>query len=903
QLDSLRDITKSAIGAKDNDALSKPIFEGTLLWGRDLDGKAVLIEDWRKKVMATSKQDRLQMLKDANRITPAQLQELAKMNNIQANRFINGIIDEEVSAGLVWTDSELRSKFDLSDEQIELYREFRSATDKSLDSLTRSDMLRRLGKDANDIEAAVMEAGTLREAVFNIEQHINSLIKASPKKEKALKQTLKDIKESQFRTNKLMDDGYAPLSRFGQYTVDVVDSDGNREYFGMFESAYEARKMEAEMKALYDDPATHTVSRGTLSNEEFKLFAGVTPETAELFGEMLGLDATGDKAADEAFQEYLKRTKNNRSAMKRLMHRKGIKGYSEDVGRVLASFIYSNARHTSAALNMSNIDRAITDIPKGEGQLKDAAVKLAEYIKNPQEEAQLMRGWMFAQYLGGSIASAVVNITQPIAVSFPYLSQFGGAVKAASQLGKASSDWTKAFKDKDRGHFEPDLLAAIERAEADGTLSPQEVHNLLKQASGKNPLSAGDGTKVGDARALAGNTLSRVSLAWGSLFSGAEQINRRVTFVAAYRLAKEQGMDNPAEFATKSIKETQFVYNKASRMNWGRGAVGGTLMTFKTYTVSYIELMHRLWNQGEKGSVERAQGRKATMIMLGVMFMLSGSGGLPFMEDAEDLIDGIGQIMGYNLSSKKARQDFLDAWFGEMLGDFLESGASTLPGSPTDVSGRLGLGNLIPGTGILKERTNNTRDVLEIAGPAGDFAGRIATGTRDIAKGVANLDATSLKKGALEFAPTAVRNAVKGVDMASSGIYKDTKGYKVTDVSPVDAAFKFAGFQPLKVSKIQEANYLGQTATSYYSLRASNIRALWAAGVVEGNSSKVADAKAAVKDWNEKNPDQKIVIRPTDIARRVREMKMDKSERVTKLAPKSMRAQMASDFSQVRDGF
>ena len=902
QLDSLRDITKSAIGAKDNEALSKPIFEGTLLWGRDLNGKAVLIEDWRKKVMSASKQDRLQMLKDANRITPAQLQELAKMNNIQANRFINGIIDEEVNAGLVWKDSELRSKFDLSDEQIELYREFRSATDKSLDSLTRSDMLRRLGKDANDIETAVMEAGTLREAVYNIEQHINSLIKASPKKEKALKQTLKDIKESQFRTNKLIDDGYAPLSRFGQYTVDVVDADGNREYFGMFESAYEARKMEAEMKSLYDGDG-YTVSRGALSKEEFKLFAGVTPETAELFGEMMGLDATGDKAADDAFQEYLRRTKNNRSTMKRLMHRKGIKGYSEDVGRVLASFVYSNARHTSAALNMGNLDRSIQDIPKGEGQLKDAAVKLAEYIKNPQEEGNVIRGWMFAQYLGGSVASAAVNITQPIAVSFPYLSQFGGAVKAASQLNKASGDWMKAFIDKSRSHFEPDLLAAIEKAEADGTLSPQEVHNLLKQASGKNPLSAGDGTKVGDARALAGNALSRVSLAWGSLFSGAEQINRRVTFVAAYRLAKEQGMDNPADFATKSIKETQFVYNKASRMNWGRGAVGGTLMTFKTYTVSYIELMHRLWNQGEKGSVERAQGRKATMIMLGVMFMLSGSGGLPFMEDAEDLIDGIGQIMGYNLSSKKARQDFLDAWFGEMLGDFLESGASTLPGSPTDVSGRLGLGNLIPGTGILKERTNNTRDVLEIAGPAGDFAGRIATGTRDIAKGVANLDATSLKKGALEFSPTAVRNAVKGIDMGASGIYKDTKGYKVTDVSPVDAAFKFAGFQPLKVSKIQEANYLGQTATSFYSLRASNIRALWAAGVVEGNQSKVADARAAVKDWNAKNPDQKIVIKPTDIARRVREMKMDKSERVTKLAPKSMRAQMAQDFSQVRDGF
>lgn len=901
QLDSIRDITKSAIGAKDNDAISKPIFEGTLLWGRDLDGKAVLVDDWRKKVMATSKQDRLQMLKDANRITPAQLQELAKMNNIQANRFINGIIDEEVNAGLVWTDSELRSKFDLSDEQIELYREFRSATDKSLDSLTRSDMLKQLGKDGQDIEAAVMEAGTLREAVYNIEQHINNLIQASPKKEKALKQTLKGIKESQYRTNKLMDDGYAPLSRFGQYTVDVVDKDGNREYFGMFESAYEARKMKAEMDALYGNDDDFTVTQGALSNEEFKLFAGVTPETAELFGEMLGLDATGDKEADAAFQEYLRRTKNNRSAMKRLMHRKGIKGYSEDVGRVLASFIYSNARHTSAALNMGNIDRSIQDIPKGEGQLKDAAVKLAEYIKNPQEEGQLIRGWMFAQYLGGSVASAAVNLTQPIAVSFPYLSQFGGAVKAAKELSRSSSDWAKSLRNRNNDHFEADLQEAIERAEADGTLSPQEVHNLLKQASGKNPLRAGDGTKVGDAKAMAGNAISRVSLAWGTLFSAAEQVNRRVTFVAAYRMAKDQGMSNPAEFATKSIKETQFVYNKASRMRWGRGAVGGTLMTFKTYTVSYMELMHRLWTQGEKGSPERKQGRQAVGIMIGTLLLLGGAGGLPFMEDAEDLIDGIGQIMGYNFSSKKVRQEFLDDWVGEFAGDFIDGGISSVSGSPTDVSGRLGLGNLIPGTGVFKERTSNTRDALELLGPAGDFVGRVASGSRSIAKGVANLDDNELKKGALEFTPVAVRNAIKGVDMATSGIYKDTKGYKVADVSPVDAAFKGLGFQPRDISKIQEANYLGQSATSYYNLRASNIRALWAAGVVEGNQAKVADARAAVKDWNAKNPDQKIIIRPTDIARRVREMRMDKADRVIKRAPRTARSGMAQELNNVRD--
>ena len=894
QLDSLKDIAKSAIGAKDNDAISKPIFEGTLLWGRDLNGKAVLIEDWRKKVMAASKQDRLQMLRDAGRITPAQEAELATLNATQADRFINGIIDEEVNAGLVWTDSELRSKFNLNDDQIALYREFRAATDNSLDSLTRSDMLRKLGKNAADIETEVMQASSLRRAVHIIEEHINKLSTDEPKKAKAFAKNLADIKLSAARTNKLIADGYAPLSRFGQYTVDVVDSDGNREYFGMFESAYDARKMKAEMDALYSSDDGFSVTQGALSKEEFKMFSGVTPETAELFGEMLGLDATGDKAADDAFQEFLRRTKNNRSAMKRLMHRKGIKGYSEDVGRVLASFIYSNARHTSAGLNMGNIDRSIEDIPKGEGQLKDAAVKLAQYIKNPQEEGSVIRGWMFAQYLGGSIASAVVNLTQPIAVSFPYLSQFGGAKKSAAELSRAANDWAK------KKTFAPDLQKAIKDAEADGTLSPQEVHNLLRQARGDNPLRAGDGTKYGDSKAALQNGASRLSLMWGSLFSLAEQINRRVTFVAAYRMAQDQGIADPAAFARKSIKETQFVYNKASRMQWGRGAIGGTLMTFKTYSVSYIELMHRLWTQGEKGSPERQAGRKAAWLMMGTLFLLGGGGGLPFMEDAEDLIDGAGQIMGYNFSSRKKREEVLDAVFGEMLGDFLESGISGIPGAPTDVSARLGMDDLIPGTGVFKQRTNNTRDVLELGGPAGDFIARVGSGSRSILKGAVSGDVNQIGRGALELSPVAVKNAIKGSNMLATGTYKDTRGYKVDDVTPIDAAFKAIGFQPKDISKIQSAAWLSQSNTAYYNLRASEIRALWASGIVDGNKSKVDDARAALKEWNRKNPDQKIVIRPTDIQRRIREMKMNKSDRITKLAPKSMRGQIQDDFAAAR---
>ena len=83
--------------------------------------------------------------------------------------------------------------------------------------------------------------------------------------------------------------------------------------------------------------------------------------------------------------------------MKRLIHRQGIAGFSEDVGRVLASFVYSNARLAAGGLNAGTMDRAIINIPKREGELRDVAMGLRDYSKDPQAEGQAIRGMLFAQ--------------------------------------------------------------------------------------------------------------------------------------------------------------------------------------------------------------------------------------------------------------------------------------------------------------------------------------------------------------------------------------------------------------------------------------------------------------------------------------------------------------------------
>lgn len=880
KLETWRDIKKSPVAAADNRAIAKPVFEGTLTWARDEQGKAVPVQSLIDAAAGlTSEQKAQRLLRnghlDERMLKAWQGMPLESYEKAVGTRFESRMLQP----GVVWSDAELRSMFNLNDGQVELYREFRNATDRSLDTMARADMLRFAGDDAKGLRGIVMDAPDAQTAAVLIRDHLVQLAGDQPDRATLLLNTANGIIDRADKVRDLQARGYAPLSRFGRFTVDAVNAAGERQYFGLFETAREANTMAARMREEFGETG---VSQGTLSEEAFKMFAGVTPETLELFGNALGLDSTGDSAQDKAFQDYLRLTKTNRSAMRRLIHRKGIAGFSEEVGRVLATFVYSNARQTAAGLHMGDLGEAVTAIPKEQGELKDAAVRLAEYVKNPQEEAQAVRGLLFAQYLGGSIASALVNALQPVQVTFPWLSQYGGAKAAAAQIGRAAKNLAARRK-----NYEPDLAAALKRAEAEGVVAPQEVHQLMAQARGAGSLRSGDGTRGGDLRALGQNALSRVSLAWGKVFGAAEQLNRRITFIAAYRTAKAQGIADPAGFARQAITETQFLYSKANKMEWGRGAVGGTLMTFKTYSVAYLELLHRMYTQGGP------EGKRAALLALGMLMLMGGAGGLPFAEDLEDAADGLAQMMGYNFSSKKARQEFLESMLPRGIAQFIDKGVSGLPGAPLDVSGRLGMGNLIPGTGLLLEKTSHARDVLEIAGPAGDFASRILSGGRSVLTG-------DVGAGVLEMSPAAVRNAAKGADMAATGMYRDAKGYKVLDTNSLEAAMKAIGFQPGSVATIQEANRINQGAKAFYNLRAQEIRALWAQGIFESDPKKVQSARDQVATWNEKNPEQPMLVRIPDVMRRVREMRKTKDERIADTAPQAMRTRLREDSARAR---
>lgn len=755
--------------------------------------------------------------------------------------------------GRIFTDKEL-SDAKLTPEAITFYKQARQVIDKSLDDLSMSEVVRMLGERVK-IEPAMMEflksnpnqfrAGLL-DAIATAREN------AAPEMVPGWKDIEKRAQETFQHADALKAAGYAPLMRFGKYFVTVRD-EGETIYRAHYENRLDLNAAMAELKAKY--PRSE-VSKGTISEEDFKLMKGMTPETIMLFAEKLGLPMDMQKAA----QQYYREAVSARSAMKRRIERKGIAGYSDDLPRVLAGFVTSNARRAAANYNMPIIKGAIDNIDQDAGDIRDEAMEMIEQIESPTEDAAALRGLMYAYFIGGSMASAIVNMTQPLTMTLPYLGQWGNA--------KASGAIMKAMRPNSK--LPQNLKDALKLANEKGITDPQEVYYLYQETI----------------RGISSNrTFQKGMGLWSSMFSIAENLNRRTTFLAAYdmwdsadektraEMTKTTGAKDGFAFAQRTVQETQGIYNKGNRPNWARGAIGATVFTFKQYSIAYLELVSRLPMQQK-------------MIMLSMLVLLAGLGGLPGEEDAEDLIDTIGQAMGYNTNSKMFIRQKVADLIGETFMPIVMQGVSGMPGFPADIGGRLGMANILPGTSLFQRSESNSTD-KEIAEAIGPIAGIVKNfnNAKKAAESGEWFDAMA------SAAPNAIGNALKGAKIGQTGEMTDYKDRKTVDgLDMSHAFFKFIGFNPKPVAdEGRISRMIGQDVRLLKDVEA-DIADKLARAIKNGDDEKQERALAELDEWNEKNPDTPIVITRQQINRRIEEMQTSRDIRQMRTIPKESRA-------------
>lgn len=775
----------------------------------------------------------------------------------EAMERVSKAIFDGTMADKVWSDTELQTMFDLTDQDIDFYRRTRQAIDESVLNMT-IDTLSSLAKGTKLVN--INTVGRLKLARLTPDGHsamlqqymtdeLEKLAKGgliSAKAEARMQKQLNDVFDVMSavagKSEKLAEQGYAPLMRFGNYAVEVRDKTTNElDLFELYETKGQQRKAIKELKERYDENQFE-IGTGTLNPEGFKQFKnkGLSPETVQLFAAELGLDEDG------AHQAYLKIAISDRSALKRLIHRKKVPGYSEDMPRVLSSFVMSNARYSGRSLYNGEIERSIQNIE--DGNLQNEAQKVFENMENPQEEFAQQRSMMFFYFMGFSPAFFFLNLTQPVTQTIPKLTAYVGVGKShaymAQALGIVGKHMTASAINMGKNAvgiptpnwkgFEDNLPAWVKKEDylrmaREGHLDPQNIFMIKGLERGKGGVASG---VWGNIEAAAG---------WFAEVS--ESINRRSTMIAALRVAKDmsptqlkaKGFDNKYDFAVSVIQQTQGIYNKANRSGLARGngklgQYGPLILVFKQFTINYTEQMIRHGRDKEAKSIA---------VAMAWQFGLAGMLGLPFADDLRDIVEGL----LYRLFGKAFNlPDYLEGLLGKSNADALMYGIASEKGR-IDLFGRSSLGNIIPGTDVARP---GPTDWAEILGASSGFYESFFSAAAMATEG-------HYKDALITASPRFVRDAASGVEIAMTGSYRNTKGDKIMDLDKTDAVIKSLAFNPANNAKPGRDRSNAYNMKNMLKAKTDYFSKHLAEAMYQEDDDRIDELYIEMDTWNDKN--------------------------------------------------
>lgn len=705
------------------------------------------------------------------------------------------------------------------------------------------------------------------------------------------------------QVDQLKTSGYFPERRYGDHVVHgyTTGQDGRRitAYYSQHEREADARAELAELKRAVGD-------QGLTFDYGYRYKADYDGSLS--FGQFLDLANRQGITLTQAEKERAGKAliASDSTRRNRVFRRKDIAGYSQDGMRTLAEFGVTMANKVA----YSELGEAVNDAldgrevqvgftPSGEVQIttntttnlwdadgeqggfyRNTANETVDFVMSPRQGSRLSRGLRLAasaQFLGGSAASALINMTSLPMNTVPWLTQYTSYTDAAAKTLSAARLATKhlaAIKDlptllnqsiaMEGIDTVPGLRRALQIAAQDGTILDTEIYQIM-------------GLSRGQEYSLSGHVQKAVR-AWMLPFRLAEQFNRVTTFIAAYNVAKTNGLDNDSAYkqAQGTVHSTQFRYDEANRPALARGDVGSLLFTFKTYPIFMLETLTHLAKENPTSAV----------YMMLSLALMSGIEGLPFVEDIEDLIDTIAQrVFGSAFDTKRALRNVLktasEAVVGaDMSSLFMHGAANELTG--LSFASRVGLGNLIPGSRIGAADADYKRVMSDLLGPVGSMLQGVIGGADSLTRG-------QFVEAAKQALPLAGQNMIKGWQQWERGYAADSGDRKLVDVGGFEAFLQSLGFSSAAVNKAYDADRIDKQTSAFYNQVKLDISRDMVKAVRSGDETKIADAVNLLEAWNKANPSMPISLSANGIKKQVQLAGMPLNQRTFKLLPRQLR--------------
>ena len=686
-----------------------------------------------------------------------------------------------------------------------------------------------------------------------------------------------------FEANRV-EDPYFPLMRWGNYFATVRDEDGKVVSFSKFESV---AKQEAFRKEMERDGLT--VETGVMGTDA-DMSRYVDPGFVADIQDMMRGDAGAGTVLDAIWQRWLE-TLPDFSIRKSRIHRKGTPGFDGDALRAFAHQMFHGGHQLARLkygmdltehLESMRSQSAMASDPNRAGMIVNEMEKRHAWTMNPTGGAwaTFFTSAAFVWYLGITPAAAMVNLSQTTVVGIPVLT---AGVEGAT-VGRTTRHLTRALRDFTAGkgwaqtaaRLTNDERAALEEAYRRGTIDKSHAHDIAAVAE--------SGVEYSEVR-------ERIMRPIAFFFHHSERMNREVTFLAAYRMAKESGLDHDAAMqkASDLTWKTHFDYSGSSKPRFMQSDAGKVLFVFRNFQ---INMVYRLWrdlHQTLKGKSE-AERKEARAQLVGItasMFLhagITGTWGYALMM----MLVGLFFEGGKDEVEEELKRGIVET-FGPGAGGLLLKG---VPGNliGADLSRRIGMPELwwrSPDRQLEGEAAYQFW-LTELVGAVpsialGMFRGLQWAGEGDIWRGVETAG------------PKFLRDQMRSIRYLQEGVTTRSGEPVIEDLTPQQALVQAIGFTPAQVSERYEMNRrMRNIETRVAGERSRILRDVY--DEIKQGGPISAGTMERIQDFNRKNPTWIITSSTVRQSIRSRQNMSDQMEGGLRLTPRLdgvIRSQMA----------
>jgi len=555
---------------------------------------------------------------------------------------------------------------------------------------------------------------------------------------------------------------------------------------------------------------------------------------------------------------------------------------------------YSNMAAIGQREAINRLDPTKTLRNKGQGEMyKGDALKLQQFYAEAGnivdstedllsgETGSKIKMFTVVAQLGGSLATAMVNSVSLATHAHPYLAfynegrAYGGGFgwqESGLEISRAVNNM-KNHKLSDSDYLDQvvaskDLQKKHRLTQAEAVAMRDMTYQGVLQSAQANAL-------VGTSRGgVYDNRVQSAIQTWMLGFTYTEQLNRRATALASFRLHKaraiagtpeytelqqkgnnrteaettrlneleDQFNQEASDFAKVAVNTSQGEYAMFNRPEMARGNIGQYIFIYKQFSIITVQMLRHMPVKGQ-------------LNFLALLFLFAGLKGLPFADDLMELYDTLMQKLNFTqepveLQLNKLLNELAPGIEPYVMRGFLDQ---FMAGT---ISTRLGFGDLIPLTGIGLAGASWQREVSNFMGPMySSLEGASATVgaiTRYGAEAVGlRPDLTSFRDVLKEFPAAGVRAISDALTYYDSGIITNGQGKLVdSDASMAQILFRAMGFYPSVATRDNDIVRMGKQHAAYIQSWDQGFKNKYIKAYLTNDFNMMNDVLDMVDDWN-----------------------------------------------------